>query len=189
MVRRRMGATMAVLRAAPTDTTTTIPILALRTDITAQIGSITASSWASVPGTVGAGDAAADTGATIGAIAAVMAIAADTGIAEDTDAAVTDIGVVAAIMAAAGLIPVAVDSTAVEAATMVAVAEAASTVVGAAADSTAVVVGSAAATVVAVADTGKHQSVNDRRKRLASASRFLLYASSLTGLPSDKCLC
>jgi hypothetical protein len=43
-----------------------------------------------------------------------------------------------------------------------------------AADSTAVVVGSVAATAVAAADTGKHQSAKDRRKRLASASRFLL---------------
>ena len=53
-------------RPAPTDTTTTILTLARPTDITAQIGSITASSLASVPGTVGARAVAADTGATIG---------------------------------------------------------------------------------------------------------------------------
>jgi hypothetical protein len=78
-------------RLAPTDITTTIPILARRTDTTAQIGSITASFWASDRGTAGAGAAVADTGATIGAVAmdtaVVMDIAADTDIVADTDIA------------------------------------------------------------------------------------------------------
>jgi len=126
-----------LLRTAPTDTTTITRMRARRTDITAQIGFITASSWALVPGTDGAGAAAADTGATIGAIAADtdimadiavdMGIAADTATTEDMLAVVMATTVVADITAVAGPTQ-AVDSTVV-AAGSTAVVAAASTVV------------------------------------------------------------
>ena len=134
--RRRSGlwaATMELLRPAPTDTTTTILIPARRTDITAQIGSITASFWASVPGTVGAGAAVADTGATTGADAAGVAVDMDIAAATDT-VADTDITVdmhaagmatmaaTAVDIMAAGLTPVA-DTTVAVADTMAVVAE------------------------------------------------------------------
>jgi hypothetical protein len=140
-------------RLAPTDITTTIPILARRTDTTAQIGSITASFWASDRGTAGAGAAVADTGATIGAVAmdtaVVMDIAADTDIVADTDIAVAMAITVAATTAditEAEPIPVVattevVDTMAVEimAADTTAVAVAATTVAAAVATMAAVV--------------------------------------------------
>ena len=116
-------------RPAPTDITITILTLARRTDITGQTGSITASSLGSVPGTVGAGAAVADTGATIGAdVATVIAVdmdiaaatdtAADTVITVDMDAAGMDTMAATAVdIMVAGLTPVA-DTTAVAADTM-----------------------------------------------------------------------
>jgi hypothetical protein len=173
MVRRPMVAAAimtvpTVLRAAHTDTTITIPILAPRTDITAQIGFITASSWASVHGMAGVGAAAADTGATIGVgaadmdivaamDAAGMAIAAATDtmagmVAEDMD--ITVVGM-ADIMAAAEPILVVADTTAAAAVDTMAVAVVVdSTAAVVVADSTAVVV---AADMVAAVAIGRPQ--------------------------------
>jgi hypothetical protein len=155
-------------RLAPTDITTTIPILARPTDITGQTGFITESSWASDRGTAGAGAAVADTGATIGAVATDTAVGMDIAAAMDI-VADTDIAVAMAITVAgttaditeAEPIPVVattgvVDTMAVEimAADTMAVAEAATTV-AAEADITvvAVVVASTAAVGVAVVST------------------------------------
>jgi hypothetical protein len=163
-------------RAAPMDTTTTIPILARHTGITGRIGSIMASFWALVPGTAGAGAVAADTGATIGAVAdtagvaeatvtgAAMVIAAATDTAEvmvaegmDITAATADGPTrAAAIMAAADTMVVAVADT-----TAVAVADTTAAVV---VDSMAAAVGAAsmveaAADMVAVVATGNRQAI------------------------------
>ena len=171
-------------RPAPTDITITILTLARRTDITGQTGSITASSLGSVPGTVGAGAAVADTGATIGAdVATVIAVdmdiaaatdtAADTVITVDMDAAGMDTMAATAVdIMVAGLTPVA-DTTAVAADTMAvavgstAVVVADTTVaavedstVAVAADSTvAVAVDSTAAAVDMAADTDSRQVI------------------------------
>src|ERR1700761_2603477 len=74
----------------------------------------------------------------------------------------TTVAQLAVVLITAAACPAAADSTAVA-------------VVDSAAD-TAAAVGSAVATVVAAADTGK---ASDRRKRLASASRFLLCGTSI----------
>lgn len=88
-------------RPASTDTTTTILILARRTDITARSGLTMASSWESARGTDGVGAVAADTGATIGADAAgVTMVTVATDIVAGTDTAVA---MVTADMAAAGM--------------------------------------------------------------------------------------
>jgi hypothetical protein len=148
-------------RLAPTDITTTIPILARPTDITGQTGFITESSWASDRGTAGAGAAVADTGATIGAVATdtavVMDIAAVTDIVADTDIAVAMAITVAGTTAditEAEPIPVVATTGVVD--TMAVEIMAAATTVAAAADSTAAVVAvvvASTAAVVEVADS------------------------------------
>lgn len=148
-------------RPAPTDTTTTIRTLARPTDITAQIGSITASSLASVPGTVGAMAVAADTGATIGdtAVATVIVVATDIAVGTGTEvatvttaamlAAVMDTTVVEDITAAAGPMPAVVDTAvAVVVDTTVAVVVD-TTAAAAAADTTVAVVAVASTAAVA----------------------------------------
>lgn len=153
-------------RTALTDTTTTILILARRMDITARSGLTAASSLESARGTGGVGDAAADTGVTIGVDAAGVAVATDIVAATDIAVAMVAVDTVITVdMVAAGMatmaditaaertraavIAVAVDTIAVAAPSMVA-AEAGSTVVVAAVSMAAVAVDS---TAVAAADS------------------------------------
>ena len=102
-----MTAVITRSRPAPTDTTTTILMLARRTDITAHSGLTAASSWESARGTDGVGAVAADTGATIGADAAgVTMVTVATDIVAGTDTAVAMVTAGTAItvdMAAAGM--------------------------------------------------------------------------------------
>ena len=148
-------------RTALTDTTTIIPTPARPTDITAQTGFITASFLALVPGTDGAGVAAADTGVTIGVDAAgdiaAVTVAADmdtTAAMVAVDMATTgamlvadmDTTVAEDITVAAGPMQAAVDTTVVAVDSMA--AEVAASTVVVAADSTAAV--AVASTAVAV---------------------------------------
>jgi hypothetical protein len=159
-------------RPASTDTTTTILILARRTDITARSGLTMASSWESARGTDGVGAVAADTGATIGADAAgVTMVTAGTAITVDmaaagmaTTADITAAGRIRVVDIAGAVDTMAVVTPSVVAAEASTVEQAGSTVeavasmVEEAADSTAVVeadstaVVEAADSMVAVAD-------------------------------------